>query len=451
MLGGSKEQKKKTMMNMFRTILKSRNIFQSFRKFFKSFHAEDLGKGAINFISHNKKVWKNFSSREGPSEILLEINQLSTSLIAFSYLGNVLAKRHKSLIKGYYIKKKSLKERILQRHVKKLFNSFNAELMNFSLTPTQMAECEKLFFKIRPELKTKRDVEKLKVGGIWIGDLLYDSHLLKKKEPTVNLGSQSFDDSLRGALSYLIFWNNYFDTHNVKSLVVTHCWYYQNAVVLRIAIERDIPCYLINVVNFCYLSKSTHWSDHYFFEFPEIFSKLEKDAQQAGLQLAKERIDLRLSGQVGVDMAYSSKSAYTRKSDIKVLRESPKTKVLIATHCFFDSAHPYGLSLYPDFYEWLTALGEISNITDYDWYIKTHPDFRPGNVAIIEGFITKYQKFTLIPPETSHHQIIEEGIDFVLTVHGTIGFEYAALGVPVINASTVNPHIAYNSIYTPKM
>jgi len=46
--------------------------------------------------------------------------------------------------------------------------------------------------------------------------------------------------------------------------------------------------------------------------------------------------------------------------------------------------------------------------------------------------------------DASHLQIIDEGIDFALTCYGTIGFEYAALGIPVINASINNPHIAYD-------
>jgi hypothetical protein len=41
-------------------------------------------------------------------------------------------------------------------------------------------------------------------------------------------------------------------------------------------------------------------------------------------------------------------------------------------------------------------------------------------------------------------QIIAEGLDLTLTSYGTIAFEYAALGVPVINASMNNPHIAYD-------
>jgi capsule polysaccharide export protein KpsC/LpsZ len=100
--------------------------------------------------------------------------------------------------------------------------------------------------------------------------------------------------------------------------------------------------------------------------------------------------------------------------------------------------------VFPDFYEWIQFLGEISNQTDYDWYIKTHPDYLPGTKEIIDDFIARFPRFVLLPSNASHLQIINEGIDFALTVYGTIGFEYAALGIPVINNSPNNPHIAYD-------
>ena len=119
-------------------------------------------------------------------------------------------------------------------------------------------------------------------------------------------------------------------------------------------------------------------------------------------------------------------------------------------HCFFDAPHPFGINFFPDFYEWVIFLGRISEKTDYDWYIKTHPYFLPENDEVLEEIVRKYPKFTLLPKETSHLQIIEDGIDFVLTVYGTIGSEYAALGIPAINASMCNQHIAYNFNIHPK-
>jgi hypothetical protein len=58
--------------------------------------------------------------------------------------------------------------------------------------------------------------------------------------------------------------------------------------------------------------------------------------------------------------------------------------------------------------------------------------------------------FEELHSDTSHHEIIEAGLDFALTVYGTIAMEYPALGVPVINASRNNPHVGYSFSITPK-
>jgi len=69
---------------------------------------------------------------------------------------------------------------------------------------------------------------------------------------------------------------------------------------------------------------------------------------------------------------------------------------------------------------------------------------------ILANFLKDKPEFKLIPPETSHFQLIKEGINCVLTVHGTIGWEYAYFKIPVINASINNPHICYDFNLHPK-
>jgi hypothetical protein len=91
----------------------------------------------------------------------------------------------------------------------------------------------------------------------------------------------------------------------------------------------------------------------------------------------------------------------------------------------------------------------MSKNVDYEWYIKLHPDVVGEGLKIIKDFRKINSNFTLIPSDTSHHQIINEGIDFALTIWGTIGFEYPLLNIPVINASANNPHAAYNFSITP--
>ena len=47
-------------------------------------------------------------------------------------------------------------------------------------------------------------------------------------------------------------------------------------------------------------------------------------------------------------MSYS-KSAYNKLSEKRLLKENNKTKILIATHCFYDSLHSYGNNLFQIF------------------------------------------------------------------------------------------------------
>ena len=425
-------------------------IINSLQSVFGIFKSARIDRWTAAFIVHNKKIWKDYANNKAESEILFEVNPMHSAIISYSYLANILSKKYNAKIKGYVLCKPGRLKQYLSPVTHKLFKSFNTrEIFYLDFTRSQLKKRDRLFNKIYPDLKTKKDVEDLSIEGTLIGDLIYDSHLMKNKVPTVNITNLSFQESLKQSLGIYIFWRDYFDTHDVKAVNVSHC-VYTTAIILRLAIRRNIPAYQINATHAYYLTKKNLWAYDDFYYFPEEFRKLSHEEQKSGLFEAEKRLEKRFAGDVGVDMNYSKKSAYTRINNNKVLSESPQIKIFVATHCFFDSPHPYGVSLFPDFYEWLTFLGKISEKTDYDWYIKTHPDFLPGNIPIIEEFINKYPKFTLIPAETSHHQIIEEGIDFALTVHGTIGFEYAALGVTVINASMCNPHIAYNFNIHPK-
>jgi len=397
------------------------------------------------FIKHNKNIWGSFLPNQDTGEILLESNSMSSSIIAYSYLANLLANTHQSRIVAYLSGRRNLKNRIAKRKVNIIYRSFNvSEFIYYNLSLPQLQDADDLLHKIVPSLQTKKEVEDLCVEGVCFGDLLYDSHCMNCKVPTVSLKDPRFRESLRVALGYYVFWRDYFNTHGVRAVIVSHTVYIHSGVITRLAIQRGIPVYQINATHLHYMTEKDILAYTEFFYYPEQFQELTEVERQQGLQLAKERLQKRFSGEVGVDMRYSKKSAYGRIKNGRVLKESTRIKILVATHCFFDSPHPYGVNLFPDFYEWLHFLGDISEVTDYDWYIKTHPDFLPGNIPIIEEFISKHSKFNLIPSETSHLQLKEEGINFGMTVYGTIGFEYAALGIPVVNASPCNPHIRYN-------
>ena len=420
------------------------SIYNKAQVIFNIFKPTNIDDRTKKFIKHNWKIWKEYIRRDSTSEVLTELTKMQTNIISYSYMLNILAKKHNAKIKAYRFGKNS-KCTTLQ---KKLYNSFNAEVFSYSLNKSQLLELNDMVFDVYSRLKTKNDALNLTISNIWLGDLLYDYHLRVYMIPTMDMADNRVKNSLIDCLYQYIYWRDYFDTHNVKAVNVTHCGGLV-AIPLRVAVSREIPAYQCNTYGCYYLTPDKLWA-YNCGDLPMLFKDIPENERVEGLKVAKVRIERRFSGEVGVDMRYSSKSAYTNHRKSRIVSKSKKMKIFIATHCFFDGPHTLGLTLFIDVYEWLTFLGNISEKTDYEWYIKTHPDYLPENTPIINEFIEKYPKFKLIPADTSHHQIIEEGIDYVVTVQGSIGFEYAALGKTVINCSLSNPHIAYNFNIHPK-
>ncbi len=416
-------------------------------------------KSTKRFMQHNSVTFKHKKEIEKKEPIvLLEHNTLRSAHIAYSYLGNALAKKYNAKIIAYNsYQPKNLKQKLSLKTKELLkfdhwgvYQSFGTDsFLNITPSRIQKNKSKHISKKLLKTIFSTKKIEGITINGSWIGDLIYDTYLRSNNLPTIDWESESFIQHLQESIEIFVAWEEFFDNHNVCAINVSHC-VYNTAIPLRIALNKGIEVYQINLSHAYKLKSKNMFAYNDFHYFPEMFSRLSKSIQEAGKKEAKKRIEKRFSGVIGVDMNYSKKSAYGDISEKRLLMESPRKKILIATHCFFDSPHSYGNNLFPDFYEWLTFLGEVSKKTNYDWYIKTHPDYLPGTMDIINNFIDKYPKFNLLPAEASHHQIIKEGINCVLSVYGTIGFEYAALGIPVINASINNPHIAYNFNLHPK-
>jgi hypothetical protein len=411
------------------------------------------------FIKHNKRTFSALESCDDKKPIvLMEFNTMHSNIIAGSYLANVLGIENKAIIKAYSPK---ASRGLMQRANFKLLKFFGADafgaytsfgakdFITIELDASQISKAKNLFTVVMEKLVDKRALECLVLDGIWVGDLIYDTYLREFNEPTIVIEDHIFQGFLLESLELFIFWQDFFENHDVSAVNVSHCAY-TAAIPYRFAIENNIPAYQVTTNHLYRMSKSNYFAYNDFYYYRERFSNLPEDIKKLGLDKAKERIQRRFGGEVGVDMAYSTKSAWGSSNYDILLRKSSKKKILIATHCFFDSPHGNGISIFPDFYEWLKFLGKVSEVTDYDWYLKTHPDYRPETMDVLDDLMQKYPKLTLLPADSSHHQIIEEGIDVALTVYGTIGFEYAALGIPVISCSKNNPHIDYNFNIHPK-
>jgi hypothetical protein len=405
-----------------------------------------------NLILFNKK---NFNHKNFDKNIILfDYSEVKQNHIPYSYLANVLSSKYNARLVLF---KADIALNFFKIIIFQLFFFFSA--FPFSIYKSFGTSSNVLFIfnkKIRvrslvllkeilKKIKSKEDILEIKLNNIVIGDLIYDHYLKSYRLPTIDFLDKKFIKFLHKSILIFIFWEEYFKKNRVKAIHVGH-GVYLTGVPCRIAISNNIPVYHGTLVGLYRLNHQNNQPNLDFKYLKKNFKKISKLEQKKLIKIAKHRINLRINkNAVGVDMGYSKKSAWVKRIYKKrVLINNNKIKILISAHCFFDSPHGYGQMVFPDFYEWIDFLGKISNLTDYDWYIKTHPDYLIENNNIINHFLNKYKKFTLIDSNTSHHQIISEGINFALTCHGTIGFEYAIMGVPVINASLNNPHINYD-------
>jgi hypothetical protein len=401
--------------------------------------------------------YKNKVKKFDKKEILIEINSIPSNIITTPYLTHNLSKKYEARLTCYKISSKInfLSNLIFFIRVALsvgnigLYKAFGVRNFLIFKNHNLNTKSKNLLKSTSNKFNNKIQLEKLEINKVLIGDLIYDSYLKDNKKETVDLKSKDFLIYFEKCLKIFLFWENYFKINNVKSIIVSHT-VYLNAIPLRIAIKNNIPAYQINLKSIYYLNKKEMFAYKQYKFYPKIFSRFDKKFKQKAILEAKKRLKLRFKGEVGVDMVYSTKSAYKNIYADKLIKKSKKIKILVASHCFMDSPHSLGDNLFCDFYEWFEFLGKISLITDYDWYIKTHPDFHPLTLRVINNFTLNYKKFNLLPADSSHNQLISEGIDFGLTIYGTIGCEYAAKGISVINASINNPHIKYDFNMHPK-
>jgi len=397
---------------------------------------------AREFIAHNRKVWRDYRFDRSQGEILIEANRMGGCNVAMSYVASYLGRMEKAEL-VVYSKGVSRAYRAFYRSYADAFHIYSAD--------EHCEEVESLFAEVYPRIKTKRDLENLRVHGILIGDLVYDSYIRRLDAISVDMAGQEFGAVLREALGYLIHWRAYFASHSVKAVLISHGVFSWPGVIMRVAVSHSAPVYLVQMNRIYYVTNSHNGRPYNeYVDHPRHFAELSGEEQAKALAKAEEGVMRRLRGERDVGAHHLLKPIYSPKTGQRVLAESPRIKVLVATHCFSDDNHVYGNNLFPDFHEWLLFLGAISERTDYDWYLRLHPDRYPWETKHVEALAEQYPRFRVLPSETSHNQIVEDGIGCVLTVYGTIGFEYAALGVPVITASPWNPTVAYDFNIHPK-
>lgn len=295
------------------------------------------------------------------------------------------------------------------------------------------------------DISTLNDLQMLAIQGVHVGDLIYDEYLKRSGKPTIDISSTDFQTFLLQSLDLTNQWFSYFDTHAVSCVIGTAPYF--GGIPIRIAASRNIPSFEVHpeVSETRSFSREEPYSRHESRNFPRYFRALPKKEQDQGIQLARERMTRRLSG--NQDPLLRNKVQWEVEAR-RVVPERGGTSnartFLVATHDFFDAAHAYGVGIFPDYFSWLTELGRISRAFPHRWLLKVHPDSNSVSDSAISEICAMFPKFEKVDRTVANWELLKRNPEAVFTCHGTVGKEFAYLGLPVVNCHPENPHQAYS-------
>ena len=417
------------------------------------------------FENFNKKF---FYKKKSKNIILIEFNSFHSSHFFLGFISNYLARKFSGSIISYY--NNFLIKRDFQHDIFSLFKWKLAKILNLKffgiyrslgvldfIIPKKIKsnKINIIYNKIYSNLNSNKDILKIKIENIFVGDLIYDGYLKKNLAYKLDYKSDHFKKFLYEFIELYFYWFFYFKYNTVKAVVGTHS-YYSYGLILRIALYLGLLVITVENGKIYKLSKKYLTSNLEFKFFKKIFSKLTPTIKKEIQLKSKISINNRFQGLISnkIDELVTTKSSFSKIKNThkKILIDNNKINILIATHNIGDVSNAFGKNFFESFYEWLIFLGNLSKFTNYNWYIKDHPFYSDLKYStslqrtyeLSKTITNKYKNIIRLNPNISHHQLIKNGVDYVLTVYGTIAWEYAYHNIPVLTASRNCPTSNYD-------
>ena len=405
-----------------------------------------------NFIS---KVFKNNSKINNDKKdlIIVELNNLYGSHIAYSYILDKLKK--KFLTNNIGLFKSSFDSNSYHYTLHKILNFFNLHyykwyksMGNSKFIFHRMDKKLNKYKKYLKKIKNRKNLLEFKIDGILYGDLIYDSYLRYNTEHTLTVNDKKFKIFFLKSIAYYFFCKDLFEKHNIHCVLLSHTVYLP-AILGRIALSKNKLFFCASLTHCANLSKEFYYLEH-FREYKKLFLQLPKNEKSNLMIKAKNNMQKHFKGVITDQFENLKQSPFAGKIEKNLISNSSKIKILVASHCFTDSPHVHGNFLFDDYYDWVENLGKISLKTDYEWYIKPHPNkyHEKKNLELINDFVKKYKKFKIIDNYQSHFSYMEK-IDFFLSIDGHIAEEMSYFNKKVIIANKSGRMGSYKFVLNP--
>jgi hypothetical protein len=272
----------------------------------------------------------------------------------------------------------------------------------------------------------------------------YDTVLKLARHPQPALDHPLWRTALAEVLRNVAIYRRELDGRRVAHVALSHPWKSEWADLVWLALSRGIPAsHLTGFMDGLRIRRFRTLADY---RDPveqlsyAAFRQLAPDVQAHLARFGHATLAARASG-TSTDI--NTRHAYrldTRVADRDAARlaisgQTERPVVVVFGHVWYDFPHTFAMSHFTDFLDWTKAtLQAIADVDDAIWLLKPHPTEEwYGGFALAE-IARDLPPHVRLMPLGADTMTTLTAADAVVTVHGTIGLEAVAAGIPVLMA-----------------
>ena len=293
-------------------------------------------------------------------------------------------------------------------------------------------------------VNSHEDLLELSLPGGLPAYTYYDTALKLARHPQPQLHDPLWKTTLAACLRNCAIYHDLLEGTPVAHVVLSHPWESEFATLVWAALSRGIPTY--HLTGYCdgIRIRRFHNTDDYATPVEQLSLREFLDLPQAVQRKLSEegaRYLVRRESGEGTDInaRYAFRPASRAASRVDARRafgvNDDRKLAIIYSHVWFDFPHTFAMRNFTDFLDWMhLTLEQLREIRDIDWILKPHPTEEWYGGFRLQDMVEDLPPHVhLAPPDTDSLTAITAA-DVVVTVHGTVGLEAAAHGLPVIAA-----------------
>ena len=173
-----------------------------------------------------------------------------------------------------------------------------------------------------------------------------------------------------------------------------------------------------------------------------LFDALPESQRAALHVVGREYLERRLAAQtwdVGAIHAYRNGVTSTSRTELCRSAGWDEDRPIVAVYSvsWFDFPHLYGEMTFRDPLDWMqTTIDAALQAPHVNWLFRPHPlEGRYGGVSLRSMMPARLPAHIRMAPSSASGADVMASVDALVTLYGTAGIEFAALGKPVLSAS----------------